>query len=256
VIDGVEFVRTTVVGQSFMLHQIRKLIGTMIGVMRGYWTEEDQIFALKTKESCNTPMAPELGLFLCECIYHAYNNRYAESHEPLSLDDYSDAVDAFKSQHIYPHMSATEKSENTMETWVRMLPLRQIRNSYEWARKADGGRAFMSKADKKEAEKKERDGANKKRKERESEAGELKKEPEDKPKDIILEGGLKFTGTAKPKGGRGGRGGGRGGGGGFTPGGPRGGGGPRGNQGRGGANQVKGGAERAVDEFDPAELSE
>ena len=83
VIDGVEFVRTTVVGQSFMLHQIRKLIGTMIGVMRGYWTEEDQIFALKTKESCNTPMAPELGLFLCECIYHAYNNRYAESHEPL-----------------------------------------------------------------------------------------------------------------------------------------------------------------------------
>ena len=72
------------------------------------------------------------------------------------------------------------------ETWVRMLPLRQIRNSYEWARKADGGRAFMSKADKKEAEKKERDG-NKKRKERESEAGEPKKEPEDKPKDIILE---------------------------------------------------------------------
>ena len=255
VIDGVEFVRTTVVGQSFMLHQIRKLIGTMIGVMRGYWTEEDQIFALKTKESCNTPMAPELGLFLCECIYHAYNNRYAESHEPLSLDDHSDAVDAFKTQHIYPHMSATEKSENTMETWVRMLPLRQIRNSYEWARKADGGRAFMSKADKKEAEKKERDGA-KKRKERESEAGEPKKEPEDKPKDIILEGGLKFTGTAKPKGGRGGRGGGRGGGGGFTPGGPRGGGGPRGNQGRGGANQVKGGAERAVDEFDPAELSD
>ena len=254
-IDGVEFVRTTVVGQSFMLHQIRKLIGTMIGVMRGYWTEEDQIFALKTKESCNTPMAPELGLFLCECIYHAYNNRYADSHEPLSLDDYSDAVDAFKTQHIYPHMSATEKSENTMETWVRMLPLRQIRNSYEWARKADGGRAFMSKADKKEAEKKERDGA-KKRKERESEAGEPKKEPEDKPKDIILEGGLKFTGTAKPKGGRGGRGGGRGGGGGFTPGGPRGGGGPRGNQGRGGANQVKGGAERAVDEFDPAELSD
>ena len=131
-----------------------------------------------------------------------------------------------------------------METWVRMLPLRQIRNSYEWARKAD----------KKEAEKKERDG-NKKRKERESEAGEPKKEPEDTPKDIILEGGLKFTGTAKPKGGRGGRGG-RGGGRGFTPGGPRGGGGPRGNQGRGGANQVKGGAERAADEFDPAELSD
>ena len=87
--------RTTVVGQSFMLHQISKLIGTMLCVVRGYLAEEDQIFALKTKESCVTPMAPELGLFLCECIYHAYNTRYAESHEPLALDEYADDVEDF-----------------------------------------------------------------------------------------------------------------------------------------------------------------
>lgn len=254
VIDGVEFVRTTVVGQSFMLHQIRKLIGTMICVVRGYLTEEDQIFALKTKESCVTPMAPELGLFLCECIYHAYNTRYAESHEPLALDDYANDVEAFKKSHIYPHMASTEKEESTMEAWVRMLPLKQIRNSYEWARKKDGGRAFMSKADKKEAEKRDY----KKRKERDAER-RAEREPQP-PKEIILEGGLKFTGSgSKPKGGRGaGRGGGKG----FTPGGARGGGrgGGRGfgRGGKGGAppNRVKGGATRAIDEFDPAELSE
>ncbi|ACO66872.1 predicted protein, partial [Micromonas commoda] len=97
VIDGVEFVRTTVVGQSFMLHQIRKLIGTMLCVVRGYLAEEDQIFALKTKESC--------------------------SHEPLALDEYADDVEAFKKSHIYPHMASTEKEEGTMEAWVRMLPL-------------------------------------------------------------------------------------------------------------------------------------
>ena len=252
VIDGVEFVRTTVVGQSFMLHQIRKLIGTMLCVVRGYLAEEDQIFALKTKESCVTPMAPELGLFLCECIYHAYNTRYAESHEPLALDEYADDVEAFKKSHIYPHMASTEKEEGTMEAWVRMLPLKQIRNSYEWARKKDGGRAFMSKADKREAEKRD----NKKRKARDAERREREPQP---PKEIILEGGLKFTGSSssKPKGGRsGGRGGGKG----FTPGGGRGGGrGSRGFGKPGGAgapNQVKGGAERANDEFDPAELSE
>ena len=253
VIDGVEFVRTTVVGQSFMLHQIRKLIGTMLCVVRGYLAEEDQIFALKTKESCVTPMAPELGLFLCECIYHAYNTRYAESHEPLALDEYADDVEAFKKSHIYPHMASTEKEEGTMEAWVRMLPLKQIRNSYEWARKKDGGRAFMSKADKREAEKRD----NKKRKARDAERREREPQP---PKEIILEGGLKFTGSSssKPKGGRGtlGRGGGKG----FTPGGARGRGrGSRGFGKPGGAgapNQVKGGAERANDEFDPAELSE
>ena len=30
-INGEQFVRTTVVGQSFMLHQIRKLIAMMLG---------------------------------------------------------------------------------------------------------------------------------------------------------------------------------------------------------------------------------
>jgi tRNA pseudouridine38-40 synthase len=103
-VDGVAFVRCVVVGQSFMLHQIRKLIGMMLGVVRGEWTEEDQIFALKSKESVNTPMAPELGLFLCECIYHAYNTRYAGTHKPMLLDNHVDKVEAFKTKFIYPHM--------------------------------------------------------------------------------------------------------------------------------------------------------
>ena len=140
VVNGVEFVRTTVVGQSFMLHQIRKLIGTMIGVVRGAWSEEDQIFALNTKEHCQTPMAPELGLFLCECIYHAYNTRFGETHEPLRLDAYADKVEAFKTTHIYPHMAETEKEESTMRHWIRTLPVRQVRDSVEAARKKDGGK--------------------------------------------------------------------------------------------------------------------
>jgi tRNA pseudouridine38-40 synthase len=34
-INGIQFVRCTVVGQSFMLHQIRKMIGMAIAIMRG-----------------------------------------------------------------------------------------------------------------------------------------------------------------------------------------------------------------------------
>lgn len=34
-INGMQFVRCTVVGQSFMLHQIRKMIGMAIAIMRG-----------------------------------------------------------------------------------------------------------------------------------------------------------------------------------------------------------------------------
>ena len=139
-VNGVEFVKTTVVGQSFMLHQIRKLIGMMLGVVRGSWSERDQIFALNTKETCGTPMAPELGLFLCECIYHAYNTRFGDTHTPLTLDKYSDKVDAFKTKFIYPHMADTEKSENTMENWIRMLPVKQVVSSIEHARRKDAGK--------------------------------------------------------------------------------------------------------------------
>ncbi len=35
VVDGMEFVQLRVHGQSFMLHQIRKMVGLLIAVMRG-----------------------------------------------------------------------------------------------------------------------------------------------------------------------------------------------------------------------------
>ena len=82
---------------------------------------------MNTKEHCQTPMAPELGLFLCECIYHAYNTRFGETHEPLSLEKYADKVEAFKTTHIYPHMAETEKEERVMENWIRTLPVSQVR---------------------------------------------------------------------------------------------------------------------------------
>ena len=56
-------------------------------------------------------MAPELGLFLCECIYHAYNTRYAETHEPMLLGNYVDKVEAFKKTFIYPHMVGVARAE-------------------------------------------------------------------------------------------------------------------------------------------------
>ena len=87
----------------------------LVGLMRKWWgsarggpgAQDDQIFALKTKESVNAPMAPELGLFLCECIYHAYSTRYKDSHEALQLSDHEDKVEAFKAKFIYPHMGKT-----------------------------------------------------------------------------------------------------------------------------------------------------
>jgi len=72
----------TVKGQSFMLHQIRKMIGLGVAIARGHT-------GLDTLEHCwgmnkiDVPRAPGLGLLLDTIHYDKYNKRFAGSHEPL-----------------------------------------------------------------------------------------------------------------------------------------------------------------------------
>lgn len=46
-VDGIEFVRLQVIGQSFMLHQIRKMVGLAVAIMRGAAPESVMDFALR-----------------------------------------------------------------------------------------------------------------------------------------------------------------------------------------------------------------
>lgn len=69
--------RIVIIGQSFMLHQIRKMVGMAVAIMRGDAPEGCIRTALQPKRTVPTPMAPEVGLFLDECYYDAYNTRCA-----------------------------------------------------------------------------------------------------------------------------------------------------------------------------------
>jgi tRNA pseudouridine38-40 synthase len=116
-----------------MLHQIRKLIGTMLAVVRGEISENDQKFALLTHQFAPTPMAPELGLFLCECVYGAYNNRFGSVHEKFELAKHGDKSEAFKRKHVYTHIARQEREENTMRNWIRdvLQGERSLRNQFD-----------------------------------------------------------------------------------------------------------------------------
>ena len=130
-VDGEQFVRCQVVGQSFMLHQIRKLIGTMLAVMRGNLTEDDQKFALLTREFAPTPMAPELGLFLCECIYKAYNDKFGAVHENFELAKYQEKSEAFKREHVYTHIVRQEREESTLRNWIQDVLVETLREQFD-----------------------------------------------------------------------------------------------------------------------------
>lgn len=119
-IEGEDFVKFEILGQSFLFNMIRKLVGMTIAVARDFCDVSDLLFALRTKQRVNTPMAPELGLFLCECQYDAYNKRFSAEREPLRLENWRDKVEAFKHETVYKHIYDREYViKDNMGEWIR-----------------------------------------------------------------------------------------------------------------------------------------
>lgn len=119
-----EFLQIQIKGQSFMLHQIRKMVGLVIAIMRGC-TEEATIRKAWGPVKLDLPIAPALGLMLEEVHYDRYNKRYGGDglHEPLNWEDKQDIIQSFKEKHIYPTILETEKNDKSMLTWMESLPL-------------------------------------------------------------------------------------------------------------------------------------
>jgi tRNA pseudouridine(38-40) synthase len=78
--QGTEWVLLSVEGQSFLLNQIRKMVGMATEVARGSASLEtlDKTF---TSSRMEIPMAPGLGLYLDELFYEQYNRKQADELE-------------------------------------------------------------------------------------------------------------------------------------------------------------------------------
>lgn len=68
---NIEFAVIKVKGQSFMLHQIRKMIGLTLAIIRGF-TKSETLTRAFTSERIDVPMAPGLGLVLDQVHYDRY----------------------------------------------------------------------------------------------------------------------------------------------------------------------------------------
>ncbi|XP_076928446.1 uncharacterized protein LOC143592399 [Bidens hawaiensis] len=120
-VDGIEFVKCEVVGQSFMLHQIRKMIGVAVAIMRNCAPESFIETALQQDVGITVPTAPEVGLYLDECFFSSYNQKWRDTHEEVSMKDYADEAEAFKLKHIYSHIASTEQKEGSVAFWLHSL---------------------------------------------------------------------------------------------------------------------------------------
>ncbi len=117
-----EFAVITVRGQSFMMHQIRKMIGLVIAVVKGY-VNEGVIERSWGEDKVDIPKAPGLGLVLERVHFDRYNKRFGGDgiHETLEWTEEEEAVADFKDKHIYPSIVETELHEKSMVNWMATL---------------------------------------------------------------------------------------------------------------------------------------
>ncbi|TVU27939.1 hypothetical protein EJB05_19444, partial [Eragrostis curvula] len=120
-LDGIDFVRCEVIGQSFMLHQIRKMIGLAVAVMRNCVPESIYDVAFRKDINLNVPTAPEVGLYLDECMFTSYNKKWQDSHEAVSMEPYCEVAEEFRGKYIFPHIAAMEHKEGAVALWLHSL---------------------------------------------------------------------------------------------------------------------------------------
>ena len=64
------------------------------------------------------PTAPELGLFLDECIYSTYNEKWFGIHEEVSQEGYQEEIRIFKHEVVYEHIVGMENKEGQMALFL------------------------------------------------------------------------------------------------------------------------------------------
>lgn len=123
-VQDVEFARIEVYGQSFMLHQIRKMIGLALAILRQH-TPIETLYESFTDKRLDVPMAPGLGLVLEKVHYDRYNEKFKDDgfHELLEWDNEEPQIQEFYKNHILPTIVETEINDHSMEEWLKTLTL-------------------------------------------------------------------------------------------------------------------------------------
>lgn len=112
IVEGTEWIQMRVHGQSFMMHQIRKMVGLVLMSLR-MGANLDIIKQAYTNQALPIPKAPGIGLFLERPVFETYNKK-APTHgrEEISFDKYNDQIEQFKKEHIFTTMYEEERKSN------------------------------------------------------------------------------------------------------------------------------------------------
>jgi tRNA pseudouridine38-40 synthase len=113
IINDTEWLSLKVHGQSFMMHQIRKMVAMAALVVR-CGTSKDIIRESYGPANISIPKAPGLGLLLERPVFDSYNERTVREYnrEKLDFDKYQKEMDEFKQREIYDRIFREEERDH------------------------------------------------------------------------------------------------------------------------------------------------
>ncbi|KAL8928829.1 MAG: hypothetical protein Q9208_001607 [Pyrenodesmia sp. 3 TL-2023] len=118
-INNTEWLSLKVHGQSFMMHQIRKMV-TMAAYIVRCGCPEERIKDSYEHEKYTIPKAPSLGLLLERPVFDTYNRDIAREKEwseiergRISFEKFEKEVEEFKQREIYGRIFREEETNDT-----------------------------------------------------------------------------------------------------------------------------------------------
>lgn len=113
IINDTEWLSLKVHGQSFMMHQIRKMVGMVALTVR--CGTHPNIFKLSFENNIvRIPKAPGLGLLLERPVFESYNDKSAKQagREKIDFSKYDKEIEEFKEREIYQRIFREEAHGN------------------------------------------------------------------------------------------------------------------------------------------------
>lgn len=158
VIDGTQWISIKIWGQSFMMHQIRKMIGMLALTIRCGADPTRVVPLTLGPANLSIPKVPGLGLLLERPIFSSYNEKQAAAHgrDDLQFERYETEMDEFKQREIYERMYREENESNAFHTFFASIDNWRI-ESFLWL--ASGGVEFAERVGQKRIERGEQTAA-------------------------------------------------------------------------------------------------
>ena len=112
IVNGTEWLSLKVHGQSFMMHQIRKMV-SMVALIIRCGCHEGRIQDSYLAQRLSIPKAPSLGLLLERPVFDAYNEKLVGfGREAIDFQRYEKEMGEFKQQEIYDRIFREEEQHN------------------------------------------------------------------------------------------------------------------------------------------------